>query len=81
MLWNPTPSVRTTRLVRYTVPIQEQENFESERLWEKVSNAIANDDQMKATEEKTVLEDAQREAVRERKKSGCEWVPKLFEQV
>jgi len=34
-----------------------------------------------ATEEKTVLEDEQREAVKERKKIGVEWVPRLFEQV
>jgi len=30
-LWNPTPEVKARRLWRYTVPIDAQENYESEK--------------------------------------------------
>lgn len=60
MLWNPTSAVRKTRLRRYTVPLDQQGEFESERLWQHVSAAIIRDDMAAATEEKTLLEEAQR---------------------
>lgn len=81
VLWNPTPTVKATRLKRHTVPIELQGEFESERLWEKVSIAILSDDQIAATEEKTTLEDAQRAAAKKQKDSNSEWIPKHFEQV
>jgi hypothetical protein len=37
--------------------------------------------QSAATEEKTVLEEAQRAGARERKALGSEWIPKHFELV
>lgn len=60
VFWNPTPAVRKTRLKRYTVPLDQQGEFESERLWQHVSAAILRDDMNAATDEKTVLEEAQR---------------------
>jgi len=30
-LWNPTPEVKAHRLCRHTVPIDAQENYESEK--------------------------------------------------
>lgn len=60
MFWNPTPVMRKQRLKRYTVPLDQQEEFESERLWQHVSAAIIRDDMNAATEEKTILEEAQR---------------------
>nr|CAD7460492.1 unnamed protein product [Timema tahoe] len=80
LLWKPTPEVRAQRLKRYTVSIDHQGDFESENLWQHVSAAILGDDQIVATEEKTVLEEAQRAAVKERKLKCLEWVPKHFEQ-
>lgn len=59
-MWNPNSSVRNTRLTRYTVPVDQQGEFESERLWQHVSAAILRDDMNAATEEKTTLEEAQR---------------------
>ncbi len=44
-----------------------------------MSKAIKADDQNAATEEKTVLEEAQRAGARERKALGVEWTPKHFE--
>ncbi|XP_066999126.1 oxysterol-binding protein-related protein 8 isoform X2 [Anabrus simplex] len=80
LLWKPTQEVRKQRLKRYTVPIEHQGEFESENLWQHVSAAIARDDQTAATEEKSVLEEAQRGAAKERKVKCVEWVPKHFEQ-
>lgn len=54
---------------------------ESVKLWAKVSKAIENDDQNAATEEKTILEEAQRAGARERKVLGKEWIPKHFQLV
>ena len=39
-----------------------------------------NEDQHTATDEKTILEEAQRAAARDRKATGCEYQPKYFEQ-
>ena len=60
--------------------IDAQSNNESERLWQHVSAAIRNDDQVGATEEKTALEEAQRAAVKERKAMCIDWVPAHFQQ-
>ncbi|XP_022251437.1 oxysterol-binding protein-related protein 8-like [Limulus polyphemus] len=78
ILWNPTPEVRARRLTRYTVPLELQDNYESERLWHKVSEAIAQGDQMAATEEKTVLEKAQRQAAKEKQIKMEKWCPRNF---
>ncbi|XP_043963578.1 oxysterol-binding protein-related protein 8 isoform X1 [Gambusia affinis] len=78
--WDPTPELRQNRLTRYTVPPEEQGDFESERLWQHVTRAINNKDQTEATNEKFILEEAQRKAARERKAKCEEWIPALFEQ-
>jgi hypothetical protein len=77
--WKVSPEVRQRRLKRFTVPLEEQSEFESAKLWRKVSEAIEHDDQIAATEEKSALEEAQRNAAKERKAKGYEWVPKHFE--
>ena len=78
MLWQVTQEVRQSRLRRFTVPIEHQGEFESVRLWQKVSKAIELDDQKMATDEKFVLEEAQRAGARERKALRVEWTPKHF---
>lgn len=80
ILFEPTPEARNKRLKRYTVPIENQGTFESERLWQLVSAAIARDDQVGATEEKTALEEAQRAEAKERKATCSEWFAKHFNQ-
>ena len=79
VLWEVTDEVRAARLKRFVVPQDEQNEFESTKLWRKVSEAIANDDQNAATEEKTVLEEAQRAEARIRKETGVEHKPQHFE--
>ncbi|XP_030058311.1 oxysterol-binding protein-related protein 5 [Microcaecilia unicolor] len=78
IFWNPTSDIRKQRLKRHIVVFEEQTEFESERLWEHVTSAINEGDQNKATEEKYMLEEAQRKGTRERKENGTEWSPKLF---
>ncbi|XP_031438658.1 oxysterol-binding protein-related protein 8 isoform X2 [Clupea harengus] len=78
--WNPTQELRQNRLTRCTVTAEEQNEFESERLWQHVTRAINNKDQTEATNEKFILEEAQRKSARERKAKCEEWNPSLFEQ-
>ncbi|XP_015675168.1 oxysterol-binding protein-related protein 8 [Protobothrops mucrosquamatus] len=77
--WNPTPEIRHRRLRRYTVKFEEQSDFESEKLWQHVTRAINNKDQTEATQEKYILEEAQRKAAKERKALDEVWVCRLFE--
>ncbi|XP_043495981.1 oxysterol-binding protein-related protein 8 isoform X5 [Polistes fuscatus] len=80
VFFNPTTEVRKKRLKKYTVPLEYQGPWESEKLWLAVTHAINRDDQYAATEAKTQLEEAQRERAKERKNNGQEWVPKYFVQ-
>ncbi|CAG9539027.1 unnamed protein product [Cercopithifilaria johnstoni] len=76
LLWAPTSDVIAKRLKRYEILLEEQGDWESKKLWLKVSEAIAQDNQKAATEEKSRLEDEQRA----RAKSGVLHKPKWFKQ-
>ncbi|CAJ0967515.1 unnamed protein product [Ranitomeya imitator] len=78
IFWNPTAEIRRQRLKRHIVLFEEQTEMESERLWQHVTSAINDGNQRQATEEKYIIEDAQRKAARERKESDEEWSPQLF---
>ncbi|XP_018361280.1 PREDICTED: oxysterol-binding protein-related protein 8 isoform X4 [Trachymyrmex cornetzi] len=80
IFFNPTPEIRKKRLKKYTVPLEHQGTWESEKLWLAVTQAINRDDQVAATDAKTRLEEAQRERAKERKSLGQEWIPKYFVQ-
>uniref|UniRef100_A0A0N5AXN0 PH domain-containing protein n=1 Tax=Syphacia muris TaxID=451379 RepID=A0A0N5AXN0_9BILA len=75
ILWSPTPNVIKQRLPRYEIPLENQGEWESKKLWLKVSNAIARGDQVAATVEKTILEDAQRVRAKQRDRV---YEPRLF---
>lgn len=72
------PKVKQSRLRRHVVPLEEQSETESERLWSKVTAAINAQNQEAATVEKTALEEAQREAVKQRATRMEVWSPNLF---
>jgi len=78
-LWNPTAEVRSQRLKRWTVDVDEQMDYESEKLWSKVSAAIHQENQELATSEKTVLEEEQRTATKSRLAANETWTPRCFE--
>ncbi|XP_035858986.1 oxysterol-binding protein-related protein 5 isoform X2 [Sander lucioperca] len=77
-LWNPTSDIRSSRLKRQVVQRDQQGGFESERLWQHVTSAIMDRDQLRATQEKFVLEEAQRGEARER--GDKPWTSPLFHQ-
>uniref|UniRef100_A0A2P2I3H7 Oxysterol-binding protein n=1 Tax=Hirondellea gigas TaxID=1518452 RepID=A0A2P2I3H7_9CRUS len=79
-LWTVSQAVKERRLPRYTVVPEQLGPTESERLWQHVSRAIAKDDQVAATEEKSILEEMQRSDARERKAKCEDWMPKYFRQ-
>lgn len=72
VLWDSKDAKRVPKVVK---PLDQQEEFESQKLWINVTNAIKKRDQKEATAEKTKLEDAQRKATKERAE---EWAPRLF---
>lgn len=60
-------------------PIAEQDERESQRLWEKCNEALRKRDQDVATDEKTKVEDMQRNEAGQR--GEAEWQPRLFRRV
>ncbi|XP_034117426.1 oxysterol-binding protein-related protein 8 isoform X6 [Drosophila albomicans] len=79
VLFKADNEMRAKRLTRHLVPMDKQLPTESARLWHLVSEAIANEDQVAATNEKTVLEEAQRAAAKERAENDKQHQPALFE--
>ncbi|AQZ12393.1 OSH7 (YHR001W) and OSH6 (YKR003W) [Zygosaccharomyces parabailii] len=59
-------------------PLSEQGEYESRRLWKKVTDALARRDHETATREKLKIEDYQRELAKKRLEDGVEFYPKLF---
>ncbi|GAA5969635.1 hypothetical protein JCM11641_008187 [Rhodosporidiobolus odoratus] len=59
-------------------PEDQQQPFESRRLWSGVTAGIKAKDLDRATEAKTAIEDQQREATREREAKGLGFTPKWF---
>ncbi|KAH8336601.1 hypothetical protein KR074_011993 [Drosophila pseudoananassae] len=79
LLFRADAEMRSKRLTRYLVPVEEQHPFESQLLWQRVSDAIAREDQVAATEEKTVLEERQRADAKERVSTDSQYTPGIFE--
>lgn len=50
------------------------------RLWKSCGDALLSQDMHRATQEKYILEERQRQEAKERKAQMIEWVPKLFER-
>lgn len=62
-------------------PIEEQDEKESQRLWRKTAQAVKDRNHELATDEKTRIEDAQRDEAAKRAQDGVEWQPRLFRRV
>ncbi|CAD6915589.1 unnamed protein product [Tilletia controversa] len=72
-------NARTAKFVdKIVAPESEQEEFESRRLWSKVTEGIKERNLEKATDAKSEIEDAQRQAVKRREEKGETWQPKFF---
>ncbi|UZJ56878.1 hypothetical protein CBS101457_006198 [Exobasidium rhododendri] len=61
-------------------PLDVQEDLESRKIWEPVTEAIVNKEFGQATKHKQEIEQVQREAAAERKKKGVEYKPQFFNE-
>jgi hypothetical protein len=78
MFFNANTAKPSPPLVR---PVEDQEERESQRLWEKTARAVKERNHELATDEKTKIEDRQREEAAKRAQDGVEWHPRLFRHV
>ncbi|MCJ1271335.1 hypothetical protein MMC22_011235 [Lobaria immixta] len=78
VLFNATNTKHTPPIVR---PLEEQDGRESQKLWYKTVLAINDRNHDAATDEKTKVEDMQREEAAKRVEEGIEWNPRLFRKV
>ncbi|KAL2214061.1 oxysterol-binding protein [Sarocladium strictum] len=78
MFFNATRAKPSQPKVR---PLSEQGERESQKLWEKVAKAVVERDHVLATDEKTKIEDRQREEAAARTDADMDWHPKLFRAV
>lgn len=78
LLFDATNAKHTPPLVR---PLEEQDERESQNLWYKTVAALKERNHDAATDEKTRIEDMQREEAAKRAESGKEWQPRLFRRV
>ncbi|XP_028407493.1 oxysterol-binding protein-related protein 11-like [Dendronephthya gigantea] len=69
-----------TKTCKKLRPLSLQQDNESRKLWNLVTEAVRNDDIDKAAEEKRKLEEDQRVAARQREESETPWKTKLFHQ-
>jgi len=61
-------------------PLNEQGEFESRKLWKKVTDALGDRNHEIATDEKFKIEDSQRILSKKRLEDGVEFHPKLFKK-
>lgn len=59
-------------------PIEEQDELESRRAWQKVASAIANGDLDTTAREKSIIENQQRELRKKEREEGREWERRYF---
>jgi oxysterol-binding protein-related protein 8 len=62
-------------------PLEEQDERESRKLWYKTALAVKDKNHELATEEKTKIEDMQRQEATKRADENIEWHPRLFRRV
>ncbi|KAK8137950.1 hypothetical protein PG984_001330 [Apiospora sp. TS-2023a] len=62
-------------------PLEEQDERESQKLWYNTAQAVLDKNHELATDEKTRIEDMQREEAAKRAAENVEWHPRLFRRV
>jgi hypothetical protein len=78
LLFNATRAKHTPPLVR---SLDEQDERESQKLWFATAKAVKERNHEVATDEKTKIEDMQRDEAAKRVEDGVEWRPRLFRPV
>ena len=64
---------------KHVRPLEEQEEFESRRIWAPVTEAIHSKQYSQATKNKQVIEQRQRDKAAERKHTGEGFIPQFFD--
>jgi len=80
VFWDPYGEMAKTGLKMDVRELEEQESYESRNLWHKVSLALIANDQETATDEKFIIEDTQRRAVKDREEQDITYEPRHFEK-
>jgi hypothetical protein len=78
------PFLDVTQLTPAAMTVQEldqQDDMESRKIWQKVSDAIRANDTQTAGAEKTTIENKQRQERADRLEANEEWNPKYFDWV
>ena len=78
MLFNAQKAKPTPPTAR---PLEEQDERESQKLWYATAQAVKARNHEVATDEKTKIEDMQRDEAAKRTEDGVEWHPRLFRPV
>lgn len=78
VFFNATTSRPSAPQVR---PLDEQGERESQKLWLSTAKAVKERNHEVATDEKTKIEDRQREEAAKRAQDDIEWHPRLFRRV
>ncbi|KAH6709261.1 hypothetical protein BKA61DRAFT_116491 [Leptodontidium sp. MPI-SDFR-AT-0119] len=78
VLFDATRAKHTPPTVR---PLEEQEERESQKLWFATAKAVKERNHEVATDEKTKIEDMQRDEAARRVEDGVDWHPRLFRPV
>jgi hypothetical protein len=78
VLFDATRASHTSPLAR---PLNEQEERESQKLWYQTAQAVIARDHELATDEKSKIEDRQRDEAAKRAEDGIEWRPRLFRPI
>jgi len=78
LLFNATNAKHSPPLVR---PLEEQQERESQKLWINVTAALRERNHEVATDEKSKIEEMQREEAAKRSEDGVDWHPRLFRRV
>ncbi|MCJ1337287.1 hypothetical protein MMC09_002569 [Bachmanniomyces sp. S44760] len=78
LLFDATNAKHSQPLAR---PLEEQNERESQKLWYKTVLALKDRNHEVATDEKTKIEDMQREEASQRQAQGVDWHPALFRRV
>ncbi|XP_043943191.1 oxysterol-binding protein-related protein 8-like [Protopterus annectens] len=79
-LWKISPETKQQRLKRYTVQPDELEEFESQRYWHEMTEAVLHKDDKKAANVQFLIAEQQKKAASERKAKHEEWVCRLFKK-
>jgi len=72
---------KTAKTPLQVKPIEQQDALESRRAWSKVADAINKGDMNVTSQEKTLIENSQREMRKKEQASGTEWQRRFFTKV